>query len=132
MILVTFLSHVLACFAKLFILPHLSRTLRVKTVHYGQIAQPPIFHSSSAFLPSAIQWVEILSEVFFSICDFSFQQIFLSIFYDETCAEKNSPLLKISTHCGQHMTKISGNLVPTAQIIHLKITFGHSECHFDI
>ena len=81
MILVTFLGHVLACFAKLFILPHLSRTLRVKTVHYGQIAQPPIFHSSSAFLPSAIQWVEILSEVFFlsAISDFNrfFSQFFM-------------------------------------------------------
>ena len=64
MIVVTLIGHVLACFAKLFILPHLSRTLRVKTVHYGQIVQPPIFHSSSAFLPSVVQWVEILSEVF--------------------------------------------------------------------
>ena len=122
----------LACFAKLFILPHLSRTLRVKTVHYGQIAQPPIFHSSSAFLPSAVQWVEILSGFFLIICDFSFHQIFLSIFLKKHVLKKKSPLVRISTHCGKYKTKISGNLVPTAQIIHLKITFGHSECHFDI
>ena len=131
MILVTFIGHVLACFAKLFILPHLSRTLRVKTVHYGQIVQPPIFHSSSAFLPSVVQWVEILSDFFFYL-RFQFSPDFSLNFSEEKCVEKNTPLVRISTHCGQHKTKISGNLVPTAQIIHLKITLGHSEWHFDI